>query len=92
MLQVITKREEGIERSLSMLGTVQECLILRIVLIFQASECHILCYRKSCVILYSELCGKNVMVEIIQLHFTFYTLHNLQEKDVTVVRRKFSMC
>lgn len=33
MLQVITKREEGIERSLSMRDTTQECLILRIVLI-----------------------------------------------------------
>lgn len=31
------------------------------------------------------------MVQAIQLHFTFYTLHNLQEKDNTDVRRKFSM-
>lgn len=47
MLQVITKRGEGIERSLSMLGTEQECITLRTVLLFQASDCHILCPQKE---------------------------------------------
>lgn len=47
MLQVITKWGGGIERRLSMPDAEQECLILRIVQILQASEYHVLCSEKE---------------------------------------------
>lgn len=43
----MSKRGQGTERNTSMPDFEQECLILRIVLILQASECCILCAQKE---------------------------------------------
>lgn len=56
--------------------TEQECLILRIVLILQASECYILCGQKEWGNTSQWIIRSiKVMVSTIQFHFTSYTLH-----------------
>lgn len=60
----MSKSGQATERNTSMPGTEQECLILRIVPILQASECHILCAQKEFIYIHFivDHQGKKVMV------------------------------